>query len=99
MLAVLAYACLTMKAQNMLTEIMNEHVEFPGFPQIITTRGFVYQWLKACGWKANTGKFDSLDYTVFARKVVDLPLYDEASRDNLLAQVRRDYLRGGRATV
>lgn len=97
MLAVLAYACLTMKRQTLLTELMNEAVEFPGLPQIITTRGFAYQWLKDCGWNESERGYGSLDYIVFARKAVDLPLYDGVLRDNLLAQVRHDYIRNQEA--
>lgn len=73
---------------------MAEHVEMCGFPQIIVTRGFMYQWLKGCGWNPSERGYGSLDYICFAKKAVDVPLTDEATRDSLLASVRQDYLRG-----
>jgi hypothetical protein len=81
-----------MKA-NILTRIMDEHVEMPGFPQIIVARGFCYQWLKARGWKESERGFGSLDYTAFARRAVDLPLTNPTERDYLLKQVENDYRR------
>lgn len=82
-----------MRRANILDELMAEHVQFPGFPQIITTRGFVYQFLKGCGWKPCERGFGSLDYMAFGRKAVDAPLYPDELRDSLLTQVRDSYLR------
>ena len=90
-----------MKQMNRKPKIMDlmmaEHVEMVGFPQIIVTRDFMYQWLRACGWNPSERGFASLDYTVFARKVVDLPLTLDAERDRWLGQVRDGYLRGEKA--
>lgn len=75
-------------------KLMAEAVHMPGFLDIIVTRGFCYQWLKACGWSECERGFGSLDYTVFARPVAEYELTDEAMRDDLLEQVRPSYLRG-----
>ena len=80
-----------MQAVSMMTRLMGEHVEMPGFPQIIVTRHFVYHWLKARGWKPEERGFSSLDYTVFARAVSVLPLTEDAERDYWLGQVEGAY--------
>lgn len=73
--------------------LMNESIPMPGFPQIIVTRGFLYQWLKACGWPPCERGFGSMDYLVFGARVTAEPLTDETDRDYWLGQVRNDYMR------
>jgi len=73
--------------------LMAEHVEMPGFPQIIVTRHFCYQWLKARGWDVCATGFGSLDYAAFGRSAVPYPLTDETERDYWLNKVADDYAR------
>jgi hypothetical protein len=75
---------------KLLDTMMSEHVEMPGFPQVIVQRGWLYQFLKGCGWSESERGFASLDYTVFARKAVDLPLTEPAQRDYWLNKVRAE---------
>jgi hypothetical protein len=82
-----------MKKPTIMDNLMAESIHMPGFPQIIVTRGFCYQWLTACGWSQCERGFGSLDYLVFAAPIAGYPLTDEATRDSLLAQVRHSYLR------
>lgn len=56
-----------------------------GMPQIVVTRGFCYQWLKANGWDRKAKGFASLDYAAFGRPTTDAALTDEAERDSLLS--------------
>jgi hypothetical protein len=72
---------------------MAEPIRFPGFPQILVTRGFAYQFLESCGWDRSERGFGSLDYTVFAARPVSEPVTDEAERDFWLDRVRPDYTR------
>ena len=78
---------------NLFQKLMDEHIEFPGFPQLIATRGFAYSWLSGCGWDKSERGYASLDYAVFSKKAVDIPLVDAEWRDRMLAQVREGYLR------
>ena len=80
--------------ESLLTKIMAESIHMPGFPDIIVTRGFCYQWLTECGWSQSERGFGSLDYLVFAAPVAQFPLTRERQRDRLLKQVRPGYLRG-----
>lgn len=73
--------------------IMAEHVEMPGFPQIIVTRHFIYQWLKSLGWNPSERGFSSLDYTTFGRASVQDELTDEATRDHYLIPLKDVYAR------
>lgn len=79
---------------RILSKIMAEHVKMPGFPALIVTRGFIYQWLKSLGWRERERGFSSLDYTVFARHAVDKELTDEATRDHYLNTLKEVYSRG-----
>ena len=81
------------KAMTPMTQIMGEHVEMPGFPQLIVTRHFVYHWLRARGWTPEARGFGSLDYTTFGREASALPLTEEAERDYWLGQVESAYTR------
>lgn len=72
---------------------LSEPIALLGFPQIIATRAFVYEWLKARGWNPSERGFASLDYAAFGREAVNAPLTPEAERDALLAQVAKDYER------
>jgi hypothetical protein len=78
---------------SLLTRIMAEHVEMPGFPQLIVTRGFIYQWLKSLGWDESERGFSSLDYTVFGRASVQAELTDEETRDHYLIPLQDVYER------
>jgi len=79
---------------NIVDLMMAEHVEMVGFPQIIVTRDFMYQWLRGCGWNPCERGFGSLDYICFGRKAVNFALTPESERDRWLGQVRDGYLRG-----
>lgn len=77
-----------MARRNAFQEIMDEHVQFPGFPQLITTRGFAYSYFKALGWDESERGFDSLDYMIFARKPVNEPLTETATTEHYLTDPR-----------
>lgn len=85
-----------------LSRIMEEPVRMPGYPQLVVKRGWLYQYLLACGWDASAKGFDSLEYIVFGRDVATekrqeaLTLTDEAERDRCLynPHVREIYLKG-----
>lgn len=70
-----------------------EHVRMNGFPGIVVTRLFLYQFLLKQGWDPKpTGRLDSLDWWVWgAHKAVDAELTDEKTRDRLLRKVRHMY--------
>ena len=80
-------------SRDTMTQLMGEHVEMPGFPQLIVTRHFVYYWLKAHGWKPEERGFGSLDYTVFGRAASALPCTENVERDYWLGQVESAYIR------
>lgn len=79
--------------KNTLTRIMAEPIAMPGFPQLIVTRGFLYQFLKSAGWNPSERGFGSLDYITFAADATAEPLTDEATRDHYLSGVAEDYRR------
>lgn len=87
------YNEVTRMDRSLLSKIMAEHVEMPGFPQLIVTRGFIYQWLKSLGWNESERGFSSLDYAVFARKAVDHELTEDATRDHYLTPLKEEYAR------
>ena len=64
--------------------IMNEQIPMPGFPQIIVTRGFAHQWLRAHGWDESEHGYGSLDYSIFQTRATSEPLTDPAERDRYL---------------
>ena len=64
--------------------VMNEHIPMPGFPQIIVTRGFAHQWLRAHGWDESEHGYGSLDYSIFQTRATSEPLTDPAERDRYL---------------
>lgn len=72
--------------------IMAEPIRFPGFPQIIVTRGFAYQFLTECGWNQSERGYGSLDCTVFMPKASTESLTDAIERDYWLGQVRPEYI-------
>lgn len=78
-------------AQRFMTELMNEHIEMVGCPQLIVTRHEAVVFLKELGYP-NQGGFGSIDYMVFGprRKALDLPLSDPALRDRVFAAMRAD---------
>ena len=73
--------------------LMAEPICFPGFPQIIVTRHFAYQFLTECGWNQSERGYGSLDYMVFAAQEESEPLTGPIERDYQLGQVRPDYIR------
>lgn len=82
-----------MKRPTPMDRLMADHIEMPGFPQIIVTRHFAYQWLVACGWSQSETGCGSLDYAIFSKSAVSNELTDEETRDHFLAEVRPDYIR------
>lgn len=81
------------RRESLLSQIMAEHVEMPGFPQLIVTRHFIYQWLKGLGWDESERGYSSLDYTTFGREAVSLPLTPDIERDHYLNQIIDAYKR------
>lgn len=79
--------------REIATQLIGEAVEMLGFPQIIVTRDFVYQFLRGCGWCPCERGFGSIDYMAFGRKAVAGPPTDDATRDRLMTQVRNGYVR------
>lgn len=73
--------------------IMDQVIEFPGFPQVLTTRGFAYSWLSERGWDQSERGYGSLDYAVFAKDAIKAPATPAAERDHWLGQVSADYAR------
>lgn len=83
--------------RKLINRMMAESIQMPGFPQIVVTRDFLYQFLRECGWSPRDRGFGSLDYTVFYPSAVPERLTDEAERDRLLGQVRESYVREPKA--
>jgi hypothetical protein len=81
------------KRASIMDKLMAEPIHMPGFPDIIVTRHFCYQWLTGCGWSQSERGFGSLDYLVFAAPKTEHTVTDETERDCWLGQVRHDYLR------
>ena len=71
-----------------VNKFIAEHVEMPGFPEIIVTRGLLYEFLVDLGWDK-----DECDYMVFARSSRDVPLTSETKRDQLLRKIREGFRR------
>jgi hypothetical protein len=65
-------------------KVMSEAICFPGFPQIIVTRGYVYSYLTKLGWDQSERGYGSLDYTVFASPVVAATLTAPEIREHYL---------------
>lgn len=76
-----------MAKPSILDRIMDEHICLPGFPQIIVTRGWLYQFLKSRGWCPCERGFTSLDYAVFGPRRCEAEATDEATRDYWIARV------------
>ncbi len=56
---------------------MDEHIQLPGCPQVIVTRGWAYRWLRDnLGYDPKARGFASLDYLAFGRREVAEPLTD-----------------------
>jgi len=79
--------------RNCVRDLMAQPIRFPGFPQIIVTRGFAYSWFKAHGWPTGERGFGSLDYMVFAAREVAEPLCDAGERDYWLSCVAENLRR------
>lgn len=71
---------------NIVDKIMAEPIRLVGFPQIIVTRAFAYQWLKSLGWSERERGYGSLDHVVFLPAPSSEPLTDPDYRDGLLAR-------------
>lgn len=73
---------------TVMDQIMSEPVRFPGFPQIIVTRGWAYQYFVNHGWSPAERGFSSMEWMIFGtcRNAVNLPLTDEETRDCCIAQ-------------
>lgn len=82
-----------MKCPSLLSLIMSEHIPMPGFPQLIVTRHFCYQWLLSLGWSDSERGYGSLDYTTFAPTTTLSPLTPDTERDYWLGQVAEDFRR------
>jgi hypothetical protein len=82
-----------METVDLITGIMMEHIQMPGFPQIIVTREFAYFWLKERGWSPRERGFGSLDYMSFGRNAINVPLTKESERDHWLGQAAKGYRR------
>lgn len=91
--AVKGPTCTSVGPDNIINRIMNEPIHMPGFPEIIVTRAFCYQWLKSCGWDNFERGFGSIDYLAFGRETAYQPLTPERDRDRWLTEVRKEYLR------
>lgn len=74
------------RKQSLLDKLMAESVEMPGFPQIIVTRGWLYQFMRSYGWPESERGFGSLDYTVFSRNAVAHETTEPELRDKWLAE-------------
>jgi hypothetical protein len=87
--------------RRILDEVMAEHVHMPGFPQLIVTRGFVYEYLKSHGWDESERGIGSLDHLVFMPRGVNDPLTDPAERDHYLndPRISRDLSRNPQTGV
>lgn len=79
--------------QKPMDAIMAEPIHTPGFPQIIVTRGFAYEWFKSLNWPESERGFGSLDYMIFAAPVAKLELTEADARDYWLAKVADDFRR------
>lgn len=57
--------------------LMAEHIQLPGCPQIIVTRGWAYTFLRdELGYSPKARGFGSIDYMVFGREETNEPLTD-----------------------
>lgn len=65
------------KTHPIIQAVMDEHIQLPGCPQLIVTRGWAYRWLRdELGYDPTARGFASLDYMVFGRKETKEPLTD-----------------------
>lgn len=78
-----------MAPHNINTVVMAEPIRLVGFPSLIVTRAFAYGFLQTVGYDKRERGFGSLDYAVFGKPPVDLPLIDEATRDFFCAEYQR----------
>ena len=59
-----------------MDELMAEPIRLPGCPDVIVTRSVAYHFLLNLGFDPHDKGFGSIDYMVFGRPAVDLPLSD-----------------------
>lgn len=76
-----------------IQRIMDEHIELPGFPQIVVRRGWAYQFFKSLGWSESDRGFGSLDYSIFAKAVTSRELTPDADREAWLNEEVRETFR------
>lgn len=82
-----------MRRATLIDDYFNEHIVMPGFPQIIVTRGWLWGWLKSCGWNPRERGVGSMDYIVGAARATKEETTANEERDRLLNQVRAGFLR------
>ena len=62
---------------NAIDALMAEHIQLPGAPQIIVTRGWAYTFFRdELGYDPHARGFASLDYLVFGKRATEQPLTD-----------------------
>lgn len=73
-----------------MTELMAEHIQMPGCPDLIVTRAQAWSFLISIGHPSQGG-FGSVDYMVMnpRRNSLDLPLSDDTLREQAFAVMRR----------
>lgn len=81
------------RRHNIMDEIMAEPVRMPGFPQLIVTRAFAWDWLAELGYRPNERGFGSMDYMVFGKPPVELPMTDLEA----VTRIRQAFNDSGRA--
>lgn len=82
-----------MRRITLMDQYFNESVIMPGFPQLIVTRGWLWKWLKSCGWNPRERGIGTMDYIVGVARKVDKELTPDDERDELMGQVRAGFLR------
>lgn len=76
-----------------IDELMAEHIQMPGAPDLIVTRAEAWDFLASCGYETDSRKsqFGSVDYMVFnpRRAAIDAPLSSPEIRDRMFAAMRQ----------
>jgi|GEM_PF-5629683 len=93
-----AEQCTNCKRPLPRLDVFQQHVHVQGYPQIVVTRLFYYQWLKKHGLRNPNEMargFDSLDYAAFGRPSTDAPLTEEKDRDQELRFLAKELKKAG----
>ena len=69
-----------------LEQIGNEHIRFPGFPQIVVTRVWLYRFLRDHGWDMSQQGIGSGNYMAWRALEVQEPLTAPELRDQWLSE-------------